>query len=103
MSGQTRKETLKFSISAPLAHTLARSRDHVWNNQSSVFRSRDLYCPITGQYSGHVIMYCPIRAQYSPDGLAVEQGEGQDPDAHPGRAPHLCHVTAHLEILTNLN
>lgn len=53
MSGQTRKETEKFSI-------------------------------------------------FSPDGLAVEEGEGQDPDAHPHRAPHLGHVTAHLEILTNL-
>lgn len=40
--------------------------------------------------------------KFSPDGLAVEEGEGQDPDAHPHRAPHLGHVTAHLEILTNL-
>ena len=54
MSGQTRKETQKFSTSI------------------------------------------------SPDGLAVEEGEGQDPYSYSGRAPHLRHVAAHLEILTNL-
>ena len=54
MSGQTRKETQKFSTSI------------------------------------------------SPDGLTVEEGEGQDPYSYSGRAPHLRHVAAHLEILTNL-
>ena len=35
----------------------------VWTNQKPVFRSRDQYCPITSQYSGHVI--CVDQSQAS--------------------------------------
>ncbi len=40
----------------------------------SVFRSRDLYGPIRGQYSGHVTRKQPIRCQYYLDvkGAATE-------------------------------
>ena len=74
----------------------------VLTNQRSVFRSRDPYCPIRGQYSGHVIsinqsgssiqvtrqvltnyrsvirsrdQYWPIRDQYSGHVTIIDQSE----------------------------
>ena len=51
-----------WSCPRPCLWWRARSQSsHTWPNQYSVFRSRDQYWPIRGQYSGHVTR---IRDQY---------------------------------------